>query len=62
MGHAPVSGPGGTLEMLTGVATRVVYTHLNNTNPLLVDGSPERRAVEAAGVGVAHDGMEVDIR
>jgi pyrroloquinoline quinone biosynthesis protein B len=62
MGHAPVSGDGGTLDRLAGLAGRVYYTHLNNTNPLLVEDSPQRRAVEAAGIGVAHDGMEVDLR
>ncbi|GIG62190.1 coenzyme PQQ synthesis protein B [Longispora fulva] len=59
MGHAPVTGPGGTLPVLAGLATpRRIYTHLNNTNPLLVEDSAARRAVEAAGVEVAHDGME----
>jgi pyrroloquinoline quinone biosynthesis protein B len=61
MGHAPVSGADGTLDRLAGLASRRVYTHLNNTNPLLVASSPERRAVEAAGVEVAHDGMEVEV-
>ena len=38
---------------------RKVYIHINNTNPILVEGSPERRAVEAAGWEVAYDGMEI---
>ncbi|WP_412539401.1 MBL fold metallo-hydrolase [Longispora sp. K20-0274] len=59
MGHAPVTGPGGTLPVLAALpGTRRIYTHLNNTNPLLVEDSAPRRAVEAAGVEVAHDGME----
>ena len=35
------------------------YIHINNTNPILIDGSPERRQVEAAGWEVADDGMEI---
>ena len=62
MGHAPVTGPGGTLSTLATLPTpRRVYTHLNNTNPLLVEDSPQRHAVEAAGVEVAHDGMEIEV-
>jgi pyrroloquinoline quinone biosynthesis protein B len=40
-------------------AKRRIYTHVNNTNPVLVAGSPERDAVEHAGWEVAFDGMEV---
>jgi pyrroloquinoline quinone biosynthesis protein B len=61
MGHVPISGARGSLERLRPLAaggrTRVVYTHLNNTNPVLLDGSAERRAVEAAGITVGADGM-----
>ena len=60
MGHLPVSGADGSLATLAGLpAIRRIYTHLNNTNPLLVEDSPERRQVAAAGVEVAYDGMEV---
>jgi pyrroloquinoline quinone biosynthesis protein B len=62
MGHAPVTGPGGTMERLATLAVpRRIYTHLNNTNPLLVEGSAQRLAVEAAGIEVAHDGMEIKL-
>jgi pyrroloquinoline quinone biosynthesis protein B len=40
---------------------RVVYIHLNNTNPLLIENSPERQIVEAEGIEVAFDGMEMEI-
>jgi pyrroloquinoline quinone biosynthesis protein B len=33
--------------------------HINNTNPILIDGSPQRRQVERAGFEVAEDGMEI---
>lgn len=60
MGHMPISGAGGSLAWLAGLpATRKIYIHLNNSNPALIDGSPERLMIEAAGVEVAFDGMEV---
>jgi pyrroloquinoline quinone biosynthesis protein B len=40
---------------------RKVYIHINNTNPLLIEDSPERRAVEAQGIEVAVDGLEIEI-
>lgn len=60
MGHVPISGEGGSLHAFDGVDLgKRIYIHINNTNPILVEGSPERREVEAAGWHVAHDGMEV---
>jgi pyrroloquinoline quinone biosynthesis protein B len=60
MGHMPITGPGGSLPWLAGLpAARKIYIHLNNTNPALIAGSPERLMIEAAGVEVAYDGMEV---
>jgi pyrroloquinoline quinone biosynthesis protein B len=59
MGHMPIDGDGGSLSALTGVATRRIYMHINNTNPILVDGSPERLHVERKGWEVAEDGMEI---
>jgi pyrroloquinoline quinone biosynthesis protein B len=35
------------------------YIHINNTNPLNCEGSPEREAVEAAGWQVPPDGFEI---
>ncbi len=63
MAHLPVGGPGGSLAALRDLrAARRVYIHLNNTNPLLRDDSPERAAVNAAGWEVAWDGMTVGLR
>lgn len=61
MGHMPVGGPGGTLKALAGLAKRRVLIHINNTNPILIDGSPQRREVEAAGFEVAEDGMRIEL-
>ena len=59
MGHMPIDGDGGSLAALQGLSARKIFVHINNTNPILVDGSPERRRVEAAGWEVAEDGMEI---
>jgi pyrroloquinoline quinone biosynthesis protein B len=62
MGHLPLSGPGGSLERLAALrGPRTILLHINNTNPILLDDSPERRAVEAAGVEVAYDGMLLEL-
>jgi pyrroloquinoline quinone biosynthesis protein B len=59
MGHLPVGGPGGSLERLAPLAIkRKVYVHMNNTNPILLEESPQRRAVESAGFQVGWDGLE----
>jgi pyrroloquinoline quinone biosynthesis protein B len=58
MGHLSMSGPDGSMAALADApAGRRVFVHINNTNPALIDGSAERRAVEQAGWAVAHDGM-----
>jgi pyrroloquinoline quinone biosynthesis protein B len=60
MGHLPLAGPGGSLERLAGLPVpRTVLVHINNSNPILRDGSPERTAVERAGVEIGIDGLEV---
>jgi len=59
MGHMPIDGEHGTLAALADLPGRRILTHINNTNPILVEGSPERRKVEAAGFEVAEDGMEI---
>jgi pyrroloquinoline quinone biosynthesis protein B len=62
MGHLPIAGPGGSLERLRGLpARRKIYIHINNTNPILVAGSAERAAIEAAGFEAAFDGMEIHL-
>jgi len=58
MGHIPISGPAGSLTRLSDLRTRKIYTHINNTNPILDENSVERRTVEKAGWEVAEDGMD----
>jgi pyrroloquinoline quinone biosynthesis protein B len=60
MAHVPISGATGSLERLR-LGGRRIYTHINNTNPILAPSSAERRAVEAAGWEIAYDGMEIDL-
>ena len=58
MDHLPVSGPDGSLERLASLGSRHrVYTHINNTNPMLIEDSPERLQVERRGLTVGADGM-----
>ena len=59
MGHMPIGGRDGSLNALHGVVSRRIYIHINNTNPILIAGSPERETVEAAGWEIAYDGMEI---
>jgi pyrroloquinoline quinone biosynthesis protein B len=59
MGHMPLDGGDGTLAALAGLGGRRILTHINNTNPILVEGSMQRRRVEDAGFDVAEDGMEI---
>ncbi len=60
MGHIAMDGPEGSLARLSGIdAGRKLFIHLNNTNPVLIEGSDQRARVEAAGWEVARDGMEI---
>jgi pyrroloquinoline quinone biosynthesis protein B len=60
MGHLSISGPFGTIEALANSGIeRKLFIHINNTNPILCLGSPERAAAEAAGWEVACDGLDI---
>jgi pyrroloquinoline quinone biosynthesis protein B len=60
MGHMSVSGTNGTIAAFEGIEVRrKILLHINNSNPILLDDSPERAVVEAAGWEVAYDGMEI---
>jgi pyrroloquinoline quinone biosynthesis protein B len=62
MGHLPISGRGGSLEQLSPLPIdRKIYIHINNTNPVLLEDAPERRALEQHGLEVAVDGLELQI-
>ena len=61
MGHLAQSGPAGMIAALdASPAPRKILIHINNTNPILVEDSPQRRELAAHGIEVAFDGMEID--
>jgi pyrroloquinoline quinone biosynthesis protein B len=60
MGHISMSGAEGAIAALADLGVkRRVFIHINNSNPVLLEASAERRAAEAAGWEIAYDGMEV---
>ena len=62
MGHLPVGGLNGSLEVIAPLPiTHKIYTHINNTNPMLVEDSPEHARVKAAGVEIGWDGLELTV-
>jgi pyrroloquinoline quinone biosynthesis protein B len=63
IGHLPQSGPGGMLEWLGKLpaGTRKILIHVNNTNPILDESSPERAELTRRGIEVAWDGLEIEL-
>ena len=62
MGHMSISGEKGSLAAFEDLnVARKIYVHINNTNPILIEDSAEREAVERLGWEVARDGMEINL-
>jgi pyrroloquinoline quinone biosynthesis protein B len=62
IGHLPQSGPGGMIETLSQFKKpRKILIHINNTNPILNEASPERAELTRSGIEVAFDGMEIEL-
>jgi pyrroloquinoline quinone biosynthesis protein B len=62
MGHLPIDGPEGSLEQLSPLPIeRKIYIHINNTNPILLEDTQERKIVEERGMEVGMDGLEVQV-
>jgi pyrroloquinoline quinone biosynthesis protein B len=62
MGHLPQSGQGGIIEILNKIPNaRKILIHINNSNPILDEDSEQHKALDAAGIEVAYDGMEIDL-
>lgn len=62
MGHMSMSGADGAIAAFRDLGVgRKVFIHINNTNPVLLEDSPERSEAEAAGWMIAHDGMELTL-
>jgi pyrroloquinoline quinone biosynthesis protein B len=63
MGHMPQSGADGMIEWLDKLPSHVrkILIHINNTNPILDDSSPQRQTLKSHGIEVAFDGMEITL-
>jgi pyrroloquinoline quinone biosynthesis protein B len=61
IGHVPVSGQDGSLELLSALTARRIYIHINNTNPMLDESSAEYRQVRDAGWEIGEDGWEFEL-
>ena len=61
MGHLAQTGADGLLDRLAPLPGRKILIHINNTNPILDERSPERERLDAAGIEVAWDGMEIEL-
>lgn len=61
MGHLAQSGSNGMLEKLAPLPGRKILIHINNTNPILDETSPQRARLTSLGIEVAYDGMEIEL-
>ncbi|HEX3905674.1 MAG TPA: pyrroloquinoline quinone biosynthesis protein PqqB [Polyangia bacterium] len=61
MSHWPLGGPEGSAAFLARQRGRKILIHVNNTNPILREGSAERRALDVVGIEVAADGLELSL-
>jgi pyrroloquinoline quinone biosynthesis protein B len=62
MAHLPISGDAGSLRRLASLPIEHrYYTHVNNTNPVLDETSPEHELVRRAGVRIAVDGLRLSL-
>jgi len=63
MGHMPQTGVDGMIEWLDKLPSHVrkILIHINNTNPILDDSSPQRQTLTPHGIEVAFDGMEIEL-
>lgn len=62
MGHLDQSSEQGIMSMLkTLEKPRKILIHINNTNPILDEDSPERAMLNEAGIEVSYDGMDIHL-
>ena len=62
MGHLNQSGEGGMLEILQSLdCPQKIVIHINNTNPILDEESPEHAQLIDAGIQIAYDGMDITL-
>ncbi|MCH9798887.1 MAG: pyrroloquinoline quinone biosynthesis protein PqqB [Betaproteobacteria bacterium] len=62
MGHLDQSSDGGIMSILNAMQKpRKILIHINNTNPILNEDSPQRATLNAAGIELAYDGMDITL-
>ena len=62
MGHLDQSSEGGIMETLSKLdKPRKILIHVNNTNPILDEDSPEHAQLKQAGIEVSYDGMDITL-
>jgi pyrroloquinoline quinone biosynthesis protein B len=62
MGHIAMSGDRGAIESLAGLdIDRKMFLHINNSNPVLLHDSAERKTAERAGWHIPADGTEITL-
>ncbi|KAG1661880.1 Coenzyme PQQ synthesis protein B [Nymphon striatum] len=62
MGHLDQSSKGGIMETLNSLSKpRKILIHINNTNPILDESSPERAKLDEAKIEVSYDGMDIHL-
>jgi pyrroloquinoline quinone biosynthesis protein B len=62
MGHINMSGEQGSIATFSKLGVgRLIYVHINNSNPALDANSDARKMIEGAGWEVGFDGMEVHL-
>ena len=62
MGHLDQSSAGGIIETLNTLSKpRKILIHINNTNPILDESSPERKRLNEDNIEVSYDGMDIHL-
>lgn len=62
MGHLPLSDKGGLIELLDSLEKpRKILIHINNTNPILDESTPEYKELISHGIEISYDGMSIEI-
>ena len=63
MGHLALAEEQGLMALLAGLpASRKILIHINNTNPILDEDSPQRRFLQQQGIEVSWDGMAIQLQ
>ncbi|MEH8790781.1 MBL fold metallo-hydrolase, partial [Klebsiella pneumoniae] len=63
MGHLALGDEHGMMALLASLpAKRKILIHINNTNPILNEQSPQRQALTQQGIEVSWDGMAITLQ